>query len=289
MGSLEFIVKLVSAIAWPACLLIVLFFLREPVRRIVPLLERIKYKDFEVRFFRQRLKVVRQSVPTDVSTTKQLPGKDSELLKLADISPRAAIQGAWHEIEVIAETKLRELYPGKCGEATSTQDALRILECSGVLIPSTAKALQEMSWLRNEAVHSDDFALSVSDASDYISVARSIRLQIEGITELPRVRLQALTLLILQINHLIDTKKYSDIGVDEISEEIKRGTVLRFLHDRAKGDFDLTTSLDNDFEQYYAGRLQQIYNAYSGDERRKWGVENIGLCLLLAWTNEIIQ
>jgi hypothetical protein len=35
--------------------------------------------------------------------------------------------------------------------------------------------------------------------------------------------------------------------------------------------------------------LQRMCNAYSGDERKKWGVENSGLCLLLAWTNEIIQ
>ncbi|QDE27997.1 hypothetical protein FIV45_12300 [Paremcibacter congregatus] len=28
---------------------------------------------------------------------------------------------------------------------------------------------------------------------------------------------------------------------------------------------------------------------YAGQHRRKWGVENNGLCLLLVWTNEIIQ
>jgi hypothetical protein len=35
--------------------------------------------------------------------------------------------------------------------------------------------------------------------------------------------------------------------------------------------------------------LKSILGGYAGDERRKWGVENSGLCLLLAWTNELIQ
>lgn len=44
-----------------------------------------------------------------------------------------------------------------------------------------------------------------------------------------------------------------------------------------------------DFERAYEEKMNQIYNAYAGDERRKWGVQNLGLCLVLAWTNEIIQ
>jgi len=32
-----------------------------------------------------------------------------------------------------------------------------------------------------------------------------------------------------------------------------------------------------------------MYEGYAGNERRKWGIENLGLCLLLAWTNKIIQ
>jgi hypothetical protein len=35
--------------------------------------------------------------------------------------------------------------------------------------------------------------------------------------------------------------------------------------------------------------LQSIYGGYAGQERRKWGIENKGLCLLVAWTMEIIQ
>jgi len=36
-------------------------------------------------------------------------------------------------------------------------------------------------------------------------------------------------------------------------------------------------------------KLNEILGGYQGKEPRKWGIENNGLCLLLAWTNELIQ
>ena len=41
--------------------------------------------------------------------------------------------------------------------------------------------------------------------------------------------------------------------------------------------------------QIYHKHMQDIYYGYAGQHRRKWGVENNGLNLILAWTNEIIQ
>ena len=57
---------------------------------------------------------------------------------------------------------------------------------------------------------------------------------------------------------------------------------------------DLSLLLDREddelnFEGNYVRHLQSIYGGYAGQERRKWGVENKGLCLLIAWTTEIIQ
>lgn len=103
----------------------------------------------------------------------------------------------------------------------------------------------------------------------------------------------ALTLLILQLNSLLDTGKYDDISIEEVHEQIDNGNILRFLQERAGDDIDLSIHLNTDvygdFERFYVEYLQSIYHAYAGNERRKWGVENKGVCLLIAWTNEIIQ
>lgn len=103
----------------------------------------------------------------------------------------------------------------------------------------------------------------------------------------------ALTVLTLELNHLLDTGKYDDITIEEVHKHIDGGTILQFLRDRAGDDIDLSILMDSktygDFQGFYVKHLQSIYDAYAGKENRKWGVKNKGLCLLIAWTNEIIQ
>lgn len=102
-----------------------------------------------------------------------------------------------------------------------------------------------------------------------------------------------LTLLILQVNSLVDSGKYSDISIADIHGAIEEKRVLRFLKERVGKDIDLSLHLsetsNNGFEEFFENQLYQIYGGYAGQERRKWGVSNLGLCLVLAWTNEIIQ
>ena len=107
------------------------------------------------------------------------------------------------------------------------------------------------------------------------------------------MKVSALTLLILHINSLIDSGKYNDITIDDIHNAIENKRLLRFIKDKAGSNVDLSLHLDNDlwgnFEEYYEEKMNDIYGGYAGNERRKWGVQNLGLCVVLAWTNEIIQ
>lgn len=102
----------------------------------------------------------------------------------------------------------------------------------------------------------------------------------------------ALTLFILQLNHLLDLGTYDDISIADIYKAIDDGSILKFLKNCAGDDIDLSIHFNNvygDFENWYVKHLQSLYDAYAGDETRKWGVKNKGLCLLVALTNEIIQ
>lgn len=107
------------------------------------------------------------------------------------------------------------------------------------------------------------------------------------------MKVTALTSLILHINSLIDSGKYDDITISDVHTAIEANGLLRFIKKRCGSDIDLSIHLEStvygDFESFYEERINQIYGGYAGDERRKWGVENHGLCLVLAWTNEIIQ
>jgi hypothetical protein len=107
------------------------------------------------------------------------------------------------------------------------------------------------------------------------------------------MKVSALTLLVLHVNSLVDSGKYNDISIKDVHKAIEGKRVLRFLQERCGSDIDLSVHLESNtygnFEDFYERRIGETFGGYAGQERRKWGVENLGLCLILAWTNEIIQ
>jgi hypothetical protein len=96
-----------------------------------------------------------------------------------------------------------------------------------------------------------------------------------------------LTYIILELNSALDSGTYDDIPMREARQHIDAGDVVPWLKDRVK-ETDLSLSTDSDIAEYHAS-LSDIHGGYAGKERRKWGVERRALCLLLAWTNEILQ
>jgi hypothetical protein len=101
------------------------------------------------------------------------------------------------------------------------------------------------------------------------------------------VTLTNLTYIILELNAALDTGKYDDIPMSEASQHIEARDVLPWLK-RKLPDIDLSLLREETANEYEAA-LGDIYGGYGGSERRKWGVERRALCLLIAWTNELIQ
>ena len=91
----------------------------------------------------------------------------------------------------------------------------------------------------------------------------------------------------------LDTGKYGQVTLQQVGEQIEKGGVLAWLADTAKDDIDLSVFLRSDtygdFNSEYEAALLDIWSAYSDQGRRKWGIENSGLCLLLTWTIEILK
>ena len=283
----EFIAAIVDSLAWPAVALFTIWILRKPATRLMSVIKELKYKDVAVSFQRDA-EQVRQTVP--------LVERNDDLVKSLSPStdPRSAVLDAWLRIEKTAVAKLTELGdqpgPGK----VEPRRAVAYFQYTGALTPMAQRALTELGDLRNQAAHSSSEGVTREAAEAYIDAAASICQQIEAMSSVPAVKLLYLTLLILQYNSLIDSGKYGDITIDEVHKHIESGTVLSFIKDRAGADVDLSLQLsakadDQSFEQYYGRYLRATYYACAGDESRKWGVENSGLCLLVAWTNEMIQ
>lgn len=101
------------------------------------------------------------------------------------------------------------------------------------------------------------------------------------------MRLTNLTYAIININAAIDTGKYK-YSVKEIEQHIATGDVFQFISEQCKDDVDLSL-IRGDIENEIVIGLQEILGGNRERVKRKWGIENNGLCLLLAFVNELIQ
>ena len=109
-------------------------------------------------------------------------------------------------------------------------------------------------------------------------------------TLLPEVKLTALTLLVLRLNGLIDSGKFNDIMVAEVHKWAEEGNILVSLVERTKGECSSEDYNEDgpyaNFSDFYNDQMESLANATVGSD---FGVENSGLCLLVAWTNELIR
>lgn len=290
--TMEQIIKLLDVVIWPCVVLMMAFMLRKPIKSLLPFVENVKYKDFEVKF-RKGLDQIKEGAKEAGIDLQTKIGEKTEIYKLVEISPSSAILESWKDLEVAARKKVEELASHGTKYKNPLQRPIAYLEYTGALIPSTARAIRELQSLRNQTAHKSDVKITKEDALEYSSLAKAILKQIEAIRELPRIKLTALTLIILKLNHLIDSGKYDQITIEDAHKAIEQKRIIPFLTESTKGDSDFSLyGADGpwaSFVEYYHEQMYQIYGGYAGNERRKWGIENLGLCLLLAWTNEIIQ
>ena len=287
MSILEFIVGIVEAIVWPGTALMILYMLRTPIGSVLPMIEQLRYKEFAVSF-RNDAKNALNSLETE-----QILDQNSVEQTKRIYDPKLAVFDAWNQLERTAHTKLIELKPKKDMTNLDFDRVLGYFEYSGALIPRVKQALSELRNLRNRAAHLPKSAISEEGARNYVRLAAAVEKQIVALSALPNLRLNRLIYLIFEYNHLLDTGNYQHISINDVHREIESGKILRYIRDIGGQEIDLSLILDSksesEFESKYVEHLQSIYGGNAGRERRKWGVVNNGICLLIAWTCEIIQ
>jgi hypothetical protein len=249
MTVLEFISKCINSLAWPLIFFFLIILLRKPISDILPFLERLKYKDFELSFRKQA-----QETLESISRNQDTPSEPKE--KQLTTSPKEAVIQAWSEIVEAAENKYKQLEQNQRAKRLGPDRALGYFQFMGLLVPQTVKVLSELRNLRNQAVHYSNAAISKEGAQSYVAAADMVKKQIESINNIAPIKLTHLSHLLLEINAVIDTGKYDYITIEEIHREIKNGTVLRFIAKEASGDIDLSLLLDRsnveiNFERHY--------------------------------------
>lgn len=174
------LVQLVSAIAWPLTVIIIVLLFRHEIRKTSSRLSSLAYKDVKAEFRHDLNKVERELkelTPKESPTSPKQADVDREALnsyeqlrRIAEISPRAAIMEAWRDIEVTTK-QVTDAY----GISTSGQiagvRAINELVQRHLLPNSVTSVYEQMRRLRSRAAHAADFVITSEEAEQYIDTA----------------------------------------------------------------------------------------------------------------------
>ena len=92
------------------------------------------------------------------------------------------------------------------------------------------------------------------------------------------------------LSMISDEEKYDHITINEVKYHAKRGDLIPFLKASAGGYF-ASNNLDQfpKFTFWYTDQIAALCHTMDGRERRKYGIENRGISLLISYTAEILQ
>ena len=175
MDALTFIVEMTKALAWPASIAFAVFLLRAPLIDLLPFIEELKYKDFELKF---RKGVSNVKIASELSKSQQVPlllEEENSLLRVAEVSPRAAVMESWMSLQdALLDISL------KLGKIDNKENYREHSRTGHVMLDINAftkidfDAYHKLRSLRNQASHVPDFALNSQDAKEYVKLAMQL-------------------------------------------------------------------------------------------------------------------
>jgi hypothetical protein len=184
VSVLQFIASIVNSLAWPLVVLGSVVILRGPLRALLPLLQRLKYKDLELDFGQQVRELnaeVAAELPAPGAAALPPIGGDPVIARLAETSPRAAVLEAWRAVEAAALLAARRLGGEVFRDKAFTLHAIRFLEGLDGLDSAIVSLLRDLRGLRNQAAHAPEFALSPGSALEYAAAADRVASYLRGV------------------------------------------------------------------------------------------------------------
>ena len=192
MDWLTFIAEVVRALAWPASLFALVVLLRKPLKELIPLLRKLRYKEIELEFSKE-IAVLKAktfsgqqtALPNSGADSSELPerlrNKRAELLRMVPFSTRVAIMEAWIEVETAANEVASSLWSQPPSDTFKNHPTLGeyLFKCK-IITRDDLEAFRRLRHLRNSAAHAQELHLSETDAVSYVEVAMSLAAKIRA-------------------------------------------------------------------------------------------------------------
>lgn len=180
MNWMTFISSIVESIIWPVTIMLLIIIFRDPIKEVVPLLKKFKFKSFEVDFERKissiSKKVERAQLPETSDAFNNISNINHNIIsRFGDIkninisSPRSAIIESWIMVEQLlrrlAENQEMNIYNG------TSINILNELSNKNIISNDIFEICNELREIRNKAVHNSSFKVSDEKSNEYINLS----------------------------------------------------------------------------------------------------------------------
>jgi hypothetical protein len=108
----------------------------------------------------------------------------------------------------------------------------------------------------------------------------------------PPYPIYGVTMILFGLSVLMDSGKCDDVTLDDVKQHAEKGDLIAFLTEKGGGIFAsgfLKLPDWADFVRWYVNEIADLCHSMHDRERRKYGIKNRGICLLISYTAEIIQ
>lgn len=176
MDWLTFFSSLVDSIAWPLAILIIVWWLKDYIKKLIPYTSKLKYGDLEIEFGEKlaELKVETEKLKKEHPAIA-LPEVNKEYLDkdTSNISPRTAIVEAWIALELTAFNFAKH-YNIVDTDKQPFIKILKLYEEKQILQKDEIEVIRKLQKLRNQALHESSFDISQKEAEEYSRLARDM-------------------------------------------------------------------------------------------------------------------
>lgn len=167
----EKVVELISNIAWPLSILIILLIIKKPLLNSITRIKKVRYADFEAEM---------APITESLSKFREKDKKSSKKQLYDELlfdNPNFAIIQSWIQFENFLQKKYNEIYSTK-DNPKIFHDIVSILVDDEKIPKQFLNILHKLKFVRNQAVHSVE-EFSVKEAKEFIENVNILQSYIE--------------------------------------------------------------------------------------------------------------
>jgi hypothetical protein len=180
MDAMTFVERMFDHLIWPAVILVALLLFRKPIRDRIPQLTQFRVGPLDA-VFSHTLEESHDAMANspDPPPSEETYADRARLLRLAEISPRAAVMEAFALADNALKATLADLGLAPDRDVLRSTQAVILAQSAGLLDSGSAEALNNLRALSNAARHEEHFRVDREKVADYINIATTLREIIE--------------------------------------------------------------------------------------------------------------